>query len=1111
MASARPARMLPPMFGAIPSAQSSRSNLSGCPWEEKIGRGRLVVLVWVVFASWPSQSAGDELGWTELPEGVLAGRARLRLEADGHLLRPEFPGAVQLRLGDAKEFALDGDVRLRVELFTAGRERAGRLTLITGALRRSQLRCELEVVFQGLEHAVPARLGAADDRTRIVGFDGGGFLLARGLLTPRSLYALDFSSTDPQTQLRLWRRRDVQRRGASPAGWGPEVGRVRATCTLGSRSERVLLSWRAVAHPFGEGVTPVTWTPPALRRFEKAASLRGWRLRGLSGRKLRERLDDLVAIERGTSCTPAYVEIGDGWQSDGLRPFRGPARNWQSALQPEMQRVTPAVSQKKGAPGGGARPHQATSNANDPAASPDDDPEGSSVSQTLGASVKFLRDAGHVVGVWIVPFGQSEKRFFDTIPEAFIRDAEGRPISDGWLGKYVVDPTSPTARSYMESLFRRLRQTGFGVVRLAGLGRAVAVFENNRSRLADPNVDAFMAITQGLEAMRRGAGDSLVLAGDAGTPARVAGLLDSVQPSLSFDGETVGLSSLAHLFTAGDFAAGTHRVLWNVELPRWQHGVVDDALDPDRVARSLLHWAQVSGQNVVFDAPSEDALEHLLAPGRQRPGAFDWVPAALRAQVSKLQSEPRLRPLDTSSSLVGRRPVMPNAVDRPLASRWIVVSAVDEGDRGVAALFNCGDRAVSESIAPADVGIVRRPDGEVDELYWFDLESERLIGHGWQPRQFQLLGEETRLVAVARVGRRPRIVAVSGHPLGQEKWLDVVAWRPREKTLTARLLQRACAPAGAAGRRVHVLVPAGLEPVRCDSTDAVVNFRLQGRHLELFVGGELDVSFSIEFREATQRQEPPPALTLRVELDPVARAPLVSWTSSPFPTIHDGRLEFQVVRDHQVVASTRDDRVLDQSAGWGGIRRYKVRLVAIRRGVITAGPRQRGDHVETLAESAEARFTFPPVRDLELDRIATLGGKGRTYRRRAVGGGPLTIGGRVFASGLSVAAPGQLDFRLDGAFARFQTFVGIDDSTALRGSAVVSVVGDGRELFRSEVLRGGRFEPLAIDLPIDGVESISLRVHDAGDGNDWDIVSWCAARVTTAAAPSGSDGDHESR
>ena len=119
---------------------------------------------------------------------------------------------------------------------------------------------------------------------------------------------------------------------------------------------------------------------------------------------------------------------------------------------------------------------------------------------------------------------------------------------------------------------------------------------------------------------------------------------------------------------------------------------------------------------------------------------------------------------------------------------------------------------------------------------------------------------------------------------------------------------------------------------------------------------------------------------------------------------------------------------------------------------------------------------------------------------RSISNRPLRIGDRSFARGLGTHATSELVFNLDQPYDRFEAFVGVDAAMqSYKDSSVVFVVlGDGRELFRSDLMRIDT-PPRHVSVPLAGVRELKLVVTDAGDGINCDHADWADAVLVTRA------------
>ncbi|MBI5833938.1 MAG: NPCBM/NEW2 domain-containing protein [Armatimonadetes bacterium] len=99
-------------------------------------------------------------------------------------------------------------------------------------------------------------------------------------------------------------------------------------------------------------------------------------------------------------------------------------------------------------------------------------------------------------------------------------------------------------------------------------------------------------------------------------------------------------------------------------------------------------------------------------------------------------------------------------------------------------------------------------------------------------------------------------------------------------------------------------------------------------------------------------------------------------------------------------------------------------------------------------------------------------------------------------------APAKWTLRLDGKATEFRAAVGVQeyaDNVGV-GSVEFVVLGDGRELFRSGVMRGGQpAKDVKVDLT--GLKELVLQVTDGGDGNSSDHADWLEPVIVHNGAP----------
>ncbi len=131
--------------------------------------------------------------------------------------------------------------------------------------------------------------------------------------------------------------------------------------------------------------------------------------------------------------------------------------------------------------------------------------------------LKEIRERKFEAAIWVAPFIASEQsRVFQQHPDWFVKDNAGAPLrSDrvgfgGWrLGPwYALDGTHPEAQRWLTELFRTLRE-GWGCTYF----KLDAIYWGTlpQGHRYDPNATRIEAYRRGMEAIRKGAGDALIM------------------------------------------------------------------------------------------------------------------------------------------------------------------------------------------------------------------------------------------------------------------------------------------------------------------------------------------------------------------------------------------------------------------------------------------------------------------------------------------------------------------------------------------------------------------------------------------------------------------------
>lgn len=122
-------------------------------------------------------------------------------------------------------------------------------------------------------------------------------------------------------------------------------------------------------------------------------------------------------------------------------------------------------------------------------------------------------------------------------------------------------------------------------------------------------------------------------------------------------------------------------------------------------------------------------------------------------------------------------------------------------------------------------------------------------------------------------------------------------------------------------------------------------------------------------------------------------------------------------------------------------------------------------------------------------------GWGEPQKDKSVDGNPLRIGSQNFKNGIGTHAKSLFKINLAGGTEKFLTLVGVDteNGTSNKGSINYEITGDGKLLWKSEILKAG-MAPVKVDLNLKGIKTLVLLVNDGGDDIDNDHADWADAK-----------------
>lgn len=197
----------------------------------------------------------------------------------------------------------------------------------------------------------------------------------------------------------------------------------------------------------------------------------------------------------------------------------------------------------------------------------------------------------------------------------------------------------------------------------------------------------------------------------------------------------------------------------------------------------------------------------------------------------------------------------------------------------------------------------------------------------------------------------------------------------------------------------------------------------------------------------------------------------------------------------------------------GATRRVEVAVTpaedaAVRETTLTALARYRAAGDDRTSQQRLTVSVMPPPPEGEawasdLVWLSETNGYGPAERDRSNGesgasdGKTLTLAGTTYEKGIGTHADSGIAIHLGGRCTAFTADVGIDDEINGYGEVAFSVEGDGKVLWTSPKLTGAS-ATLPVDVKLDGVRQVRLKVIDTNGSRTGDHGDWAAARFRCA-------------
>jgi len=665
----------------------------------------------------------------------------------------------------------------------------------------------------------------------------------------------------------------------------------------------------------------------------------------------------------------------------------------------------------------------------------------------LAADIKSF---GLEPGLWLAPHGQSNPLVVSNHPGVFLLKPDGTTASDTWEGRFLLDPTTPDARKYLRALFTKFVGWGYDYFKIDGQPIVVDEYGARKQFMKKPSDDAAGLYRETLNDIRAAIGPDRYLLGCWGIPLEGAGIMNGSRTGgdvvLGWGGFQVALRPTMEYYYL-------HNIVWycdpDVMLVR-----PPLTLDQARV------WATLEGLTG----------QALMSSDRLMDLSEDRVELLRRVYPAT-----DIRPLDLFPTDRNKR-IWDLKVNH-LGRNYDIVGVFN---------FDAGT-AAQTLLKWKDLGL---PDDEPAHV--FDFWNKEYLGAWPAGMAVDLAPTSCRVLTLLPDDGRIQLISTSRHIT--QGWVDLTELKseirnPKSEVFsgTSKVVKndpyelRFVFPRGTNYVVKSAVARAGLRqmPVEILNHQGWAAVRLTPPKTE-------EVKWEVQFAPADSYRFPPSepsGLWLeRVGLDGVN----VHW-----------REQYYLNAGYQVYL---DGRCL----GYAPSASFPIRGVDPRTNHLVMVKTVETDGAES-PRAARLNFSLAallPV-ELSLTELEPLRSTGR-WRGfeidEMLSGAPLSLGGKHYERGLSSFAGSEVEYDLRGLYDTFSALLGLDSNASENASAEFIVLGDGKELWRSGVLKkSDGAKPVQIS--ITNVHRLVLRMVGADERRGRAQADWAEPVVSRSAAP----------
>lgn len=653
----------------------------------------------------------------------------------------------------------------------------------------------------------------------------------------------------------------------------------------------------------------------------------------------------------------------------------------------------------------------------------------------LASSIKAL---GLKPGIWLAPHGQSNISVVKSNPHTFLLRPDDSSASDTWEGKFLLDPSTNESQTYLKNLFSTLSHWGYDYFKIDGQPIVINEYRKKRSYMRNQSDNADELYRTTLKTIRSAIGEHKYLLGCWGTPIEGIGIMNGSR-------------------TGGDVLLGWDGFLGavNATMKRYYLHNIVWYNDPDvMLLRSPL---------TIDQARAWATLQGLTGQALMASDRMMDLSAERTEILKRVYPAVDIRPLDLFPSK-NRKKV------------WDLKIKHLDRSYDVVSIFNFNTDQMSYNYLKwSDVGL---PD--TIPVHVFDFWNKEYLGAWKKGMSFEINPTSCRVLTLLPDNGKIQLISTNRHI--SQGWVDLESIYFDEKKSVYSGTSKVVADDP---YELRFVFPRGtnfeVKNVTVEKLPVKISNHQGWATVQFTSPKSADVTWRVSFQPAAVYHFPvqkPYGLSYEpVGLDGAN----IRWNAHEY--IH---AEYQLLLNGELLGYTLNPIFPLRNLIAGKTYDIEVRTVWE-----SGALRSEGEKLSLSLSSALPDEVL--LSEVELSS-ATIGW-GTIGMNRSVSGKTLSVGSVKYSKGIGTHADSDIEYRVQGLYSVFTASVGVDDGNESdRGSVEFSVLGDGKELWRSGVMK--RLDSLkVVNIDIKGVRTLTLRVTSAGDGNDYDHADWIEPRI----------------